>query len=279
MCCLKASVVPIKLTTQKGPIPTTTKAPFNRNTARTLHSTTRAVRPTQTVGTLLSHLSRPLRNQHTPLLVTNKQHQPGESLARDSGQGTYQCCGYVLCDAAIFCRLTHRFHSCAYSQQTSLTKACLQVPPKIAEKYVNLLVVGESGLGKTTFIRNCFSDLLHEDFELSDASWGSMTEFKDSPSVFCTHLPAIEVPEALIRLRYSVQDVPGYVLLLCMLCMLLAYRSMGSYSGMPFISGHHCAVHILLHLPAAGIPCFACFLCLDCSHCTVQVFASASSSP
>ena len=92
-----------------------------------------------------------------------------------------------------------------------LTNIILQVPPKIAEKYVNLLVVGESGLGKTTFIRNCFSDLLHEDFELSDASWGSMTEFKDSPSVFCTHLPAIEVPEALIRLRYSVQDVPGYV--------------------------------------------------------------------
>lgn len=86
---------------------------------------------------------------------------------------------------------------------------CLQVPPKIADKYVNLLIVGESGLGKTTFIRNCFSDLLHEDFELSDASWGSMTDFKDSPSVLCTHLPAIEVPEALIRLRYSVQDVPG----------------------------------------------------------------------
>ena len=89
------------------------------------------------------------------------------------------------------------------------TSQCLQVPPKIADKYVNLLIVGESGLGKTTFIRNCFSDLLHEDFELSDASWGSMSEFKDSPSVFCTHLPAIEVPEALIRLRYSVQDVPG----------------------------------------------------------------------
>lgn len=86
----------------------------------------------------------------------------------------------------------------------------LQVPPKIVDKYVNLLVVGESGLGKTTFIRNCFADLLNEDFDLLDASWGSMTEFKDSPSVFCTHLPAIEVPEALIRLRYSVQDVPGY---------------------------------------------------------------------
>lgn len=141
----------------------------------------------------------------------------------------------------------------------SLTQACLQVPPKIAEKYVNLLVVGESGLGKTTFIRNCFSDLLHEDFELSDASWGSMTEFKDSPSVFCTHLPAIEVPEALIRLRYSVQDVPGYVLLPCMLCVLLAqYRIMSSLLR-TFI---HCAVHILLHLHAAGIPCFAYFLCL-----------------
>ena len=85
----------------------------------------------------------------------------------------------------------------------------LQVPPKIVDKYVNLLVVGESGLGKTTFIRNCFADLLNEDFDLLDASWGSMSEFKDSPSVFCTHLPAIEVPEALIRLRYSVQDVPG----------------------------------------------------------------------
>ncbi len=89
------------------------------------------------------------------------------------------------------------------------------MPPKIADKYVNLLVVGESGLGKTTFIRNCFADLLNEDFELLDASWGSMTEFKDSPSVFCTHLPAIEVPEALIRLRYSVQDVPGYFSAYC----------------------------------------------------------------
>ena len=93
------------------------------------------------------------------------------------------------------------------------------MPPKIADKYVNLLVVGESGLGKTTFIRNCFADLLNEEFELLDASWGSMTEFKDSPSVFCTHLPAIEVPEALIRLRYSVQDVPGYLsTYYCCLC-------------------------------------------------------------
>lgn len=90
-----------------------------------------------------------------------------------------------------------------------LTSSSVQVPPKIADKYVNLLVVGESGLGKTTFIRNCFSDLLNDEFELLDASWGSMKEFKESPSVYCTHLPAIEVPEALIRLHYSVQDVPG----------------------------------------------------------------------
>lgn len=81
---------------QKGPIPTMSKALFSRNTARRPHSTIRAVRPTQTVDTLLSHLSRPLRNKHTPLLVPNKQHLLGESLARDSGQGTYQCYGYVF---------------------------------------------------------------------------------------------------------------------------------------------------------------------------------------
>ena len=114
-------------------------------------------------------------------------------------------------DNALSCRSGHRSHGnfISFGKAYQQSHTCLQVPPKIAEKFVNLLIVGESGLGKTTFIRNCFSDLLHEDFELSDASWGSMTEFKDSPSVFCTHLPAIEVPEALIRLRYSVQDVPG----------------------------------------------------------------------
>ena len=112
----------------------------------------------------------------------------------------------------LVCRLTHRSHACAVLHRLAgLTNSILQVPPTFAEKYVNLLVVGESGLGKTTFIRNCFSDFLHEEFELSDASWGSMTKFKNSPSAFCTHLPAIEVPEALIRLRYSVQDVPGCV--------------------------------------------------------------------
>ena len=124
----------------------------------------------------------------------------------------------------------------------------VQVPPKIADKYVNLLIVGESGLGKTTFIRNCFSDLLHEDFELSDASWGSMTEFKDSPSVFCTHLPAIEVPEALIRLRYSVQDVPGCVapaLLFTHACTLSCAEQPCTYCTMP------CPPSPLLLLPLA----------------------------
>ena len=214
MCCPRVSVSPITTTLQKGSIPTTTRALSNRRTARRLHSIMQAVR-WETIGTPLSLLSPALRNK--PLLVPSRQHQRGESLARDSDQETYQCCGYVVCRSCCICRLTGLFPK---SQAHSVNTASLQVPPKIAEKYVNLLVVGESGLGKTTFIRNCFSDLLHDDFELSDASWGSMTEFKDSPSIFCTHLPAIEVPEALIRLRYSVQDVPGCVLPICCFSIL-----------------------------------------------------------
>lgn len=85
----------------------------------------------------------------------------------------------------------------------------MQVPPKIIDRYVNLLVVGESGLGKTTFVKNCFADLSQEAFELRDASGATMQEFRDDPDTFCTRLPPIEVPEALIRLHYSVQDVPG----------------------------------------------------------------------
>ena len=50
----------------------------------------------------------------------------------------------------------------------------MQVPPKIIDRYVNLLVLGESGLGKTTFIKNCFADLSQEPFELRDASGASM---------------------------------------------------------------------------------------------------------
>ena len=50
----------------------------------------------------------------------------------------------------------------------------VQVPPKIIDRYVNLLVLGESGLGKTTFIKNCFADLSQEPFELRDASGASM---------------------------------------------------------------------------------------------------------
>ena len=155
---------------------------------------------------------------------------------------------------------THLYTIFKGQEPASLNKHCSiktaspQVPPKIAEKYVNLLVVGESGLGKTTFIRNCFSDLLHDDFELSDASWGSMTEFKDSPSVFCTHLPAIEVPEALIRLRYSVQDVPGYVLpAYCfnILWLWLAfYRSIAfnQKHSLPQSMFHVSAVHTIAQL-------------------------------
>lgn len=230
MCCPQASAFPITTTTQKGSIPTTTRALSNRRTARRPHNTTQAVMEVETVGTPLSQLSRPLRNKYIPLLCPNMQHQRGESLARDSDQETYQCCGYVCCKLCYCFKVYRSYCYFICPKSGSVNTASLQVPPKIAEKYVNLLVVGESGLGKTTFIRNCFSDLLHEDFELSDASWGSMTDFKDSPSIFCTHLPAIEVPEALIRLRYSVQDVPGYVLPICcfnILHMWLAYyRSM-----------------------------------------------------
>ena len=107
----------------------------------------------------------------------------------------------------------------------------MQVPPKIIDRYVNLLVLGESGLGKTTFIKNCFADLSQEPFELREASslavalqpagpmagvvkipvWQTahLQEFRDDPDTFCTRLPPITVPEALIRLHYSVQDVPG----------------------------------------------------------------------
>lgn len=149
---------------------------------------------------LQQHGSQETTQYHTaPQMHTDSAYSPQSSFEAPSEQASYV--------APPQPPPTARKQS---QRQRSGNLSMLRVPPKIADKYVNLLVVGESGLGKTTFIRNCFADLLNEDFELLDASWGSMTEFKDSPSVFCTHLPAIEVPEALIRLRYSVQDVPGY---------------------------------------------------------------------
>ena len=78
--------------------------------------------------------------------------------------------------------------------------------------HLRLLIAGESGTGKTTFIENLFHAYRHgKEPSLTPHSREptSTRTFFDSPDELCTQF-MIEVPEERIGLHYAVQDTPGY---------------------------------------------------------------------
>ncbi|KAK9863186.1 hypothetical protein WJX84_012049 [Apatococcus fuscideae] len=104
---------------------------------------------------------------------------------------------------------THCTEPC--TRRASDQKRKLKLPPKREHVHVNLMVVGASGLGKTTFIRHVFEDYQSQDFQPNDGSITRMEDFETDPASLCTHLEesvCSDNEEYLVH--YHVQDTPGY---------------------------------------------------------------------
>lgn len=77
--------------------------------------------------------------------------------------------------------------------------------------YLKILVVGEDGLGKTTFVRNLFAAYASDvDFPVADASApGAFDLFQSHPERLCTEL-VVKDEDAMVWWHYLIQDTPGY---------------------------------------------------------------------
>nr|BAD42341.1 CDC10 cell division cycle 10 homolog [Nannochloris bacillaris] len=86
-----------------------------------------------------------------------------------------------------------------------------RVKPQWTHNYMKILIVGDDGLGKTTFIRNLFAAYAANiDFPVADASGhGASTLFSDRPEQLCTEL-AVQDEDSMVFWHYLVQDTPGY---------------------------------------------------------------------
>ncbi|KAK9802026.1 hypothetical protein WJX73_003040 [Symbiochloris irregularis] len=86
-----------------------------------------------------------------------------------------------------------------------------QVSRQYQDVYVNIMVAGESGQGKTTCIENLFA-AWHPDacFAHHDGSSTSPETFRENPDLLCARLPPVQVEESAMQLHYSIQDTPGY---------------------------------------------------------------------
>ncbi|KAF6263399.1 Septin-domain-containing protein [Scenedesmus sp. NREL 46B-D3] len=84
-----------------------------------------------------------------------------------------------------------------------------RVPVRLLDSYVNFMVVGESGLGKTTFINNLVSSYVTTG-KTHDGSSTSLADFQSDPDRLKTVLEPMEVREAGRRLHVTVQDMPGW---------------------------------------------------------------------
>ena len=86
----------------------------------------------------------------------------------------------------------------------------MQTPPERKPMHVNLLVIGQSGLGKTTFIKHMFEDYQSADFQPHDGSSTRMEDFDADPARLCTHLDESVLTEnEEYMVYYHVQDTPG----------------------------------------------------------------------
>lgn len=83
--------------------------------------------------------------------------------------------------------------------------------PQWVHKYMTILVVGESGLGKTTFIQNMFAAYSQDaTLPVNDASAPTAKDdFISSPEKLCTDI-TVKDEQNMIAFHYRVQDTPGY---------------------------------------------------------------------
>lgn len=84
------------------------------------------------------------------------------------------------------------------------------IPVRLLDNYVNFMVMGESGLGKTTFIHNLVNSYKTQKAQPSDGSSTSLAQFQSDPDSLKTILDPMEVREAGRRLHVTVQDMPGW---------------------------------------------------------------------
>ncbi|KAK9831587.1 hypothetical protein WJX74_001509 [Apatococcus lobatus] len=101
---------------------------------------------------------------------------------------------------------------CPSNQASALAPArTLRLPPRQEHVHVNLLVVGVSGLGKTTFIRQLFQDFQTKAVLPHDGSATSMSQFQSDPASLCTHLEeSVASDNGEYAVHYHIQDTPGF---------------------------------------------------------------------
>lgn len=86
-----------------------------------------------------------------------------------------------------------------------------KVKPQWVDRYMKIMVVGESGMGKTTFIKNLFAAYAQDpDLKVNDASPPTSREtFTTNPDKLCTEIVVADESH-LQRFHYLVQDTPGW---------------------------------------------------------------------
>lgn len=86
-----------------------------------------------------------------------------------------------------------------------------KIKPKWQDRYMTMMVCGESGLGKTTFIQNLFASYAKDpDLRVAGVAGATSRQvFEHSPQQLCTTID-VEDPDTQTRYHYSVQDTPGW---------------------------------------------------------------------
>ncbi|WIA12746.1 hypothetical protein OEZ85_006381 [Tetradesmus obliquus] len=93
--------------------------------------------------------------------------------------------------------------------------AAWQAKPRVQSRwldtYVNYMVLGESGLGKTTFINNLISSYaVSTPARIQDSNTTTLSQFQGDSESLRTVLEPMMVPECSRRVIISIQDMPGW---------------------------------------------------------------------